>query len=80
MNDTDLDELLDTWTAPAPPPLLRNRVRREFQDRNPRPNRKRWVVVTLVAAAVLFALIGSAVSQTPSPVPAPWTADSEFVS
>jgi hypothetical protein len=55
-------------------------VRREFQDRNPRPNRKRWVVVTLVAAAVLFALIGSAVSQTPSPVPAPWTADSEFVS
>jgi len=79
MNDTDLDELLDIWNAPAPPPLLRDRLRREFQDRNPQPLRRRWVVVTLLAAAVLFALIGSAVSQTPSPVPAPWTADSEFV-
>jgi hypothetical protein len=79
MNDHDLDELLDCWTAPSPPPLLRDRLRDEFRARQPQSRHRRWLAITLLAAAVLFALIGSAVSQTPSPIPAPWTADSEFI-
>jgi hypothetical protein len=79
MNDNDLDELLDRWTAPAPPPHMRNRLRAEFRARNSWPRRLRGLAITLLAAAALFALIGNAISQTPSPIPAPWTAESEFI-
>jgi hypothetical protein len=72
MNDNDLDELLDGWTAPAPPPLMRNRLRAEFRARNSWPHRRRWLVITRLAAA-LFALMGNAISQTSSLVPAPLT-------
>ncbi len=37
------------------------------------------MAITLLAAAALFALIGNAISQTPSPIPAPWAAESEFI-
>ncbi len=30
MNDTELDDLLDTWTAPPPPASLRERVQAGF--------------------------------------------------
>jgi hypothetical protein len=83
MNDHELDELLDHWTAPSPPVLLRPRVRAEFralrQPRKLRPLRKRWLAVTLLAAAALFAFLGNAISQTPAVIPAAWTVDSEFL-
>ena len=79
MNDNDLDELLDGWMAPAPPPLIRNRLRAEFRARNSWPRRLRGLGITLLAAAALFALIGNAISQTPSPIPTQWTAESEFI-
>jgi hypothetical protein len=55
MNDTELDRLLDTWEAPAPPPSLRAGVQVGF----PRAERRRfprplgWVLVFVVASAAL---------------------------
>ena len=33
MTDTELDELLDKWTAPSAPPSMRDRVRAGFPAR-----------------------------------------------
>ncbi|HEY2014134.1 MAG TPA: hypothetical protein VGH38_11580 [Bryobacteraceae bacterium] len=55
MNDNELDRLLDTWEAPAPPSSLRKGLRAQF----PRPERRRfarplgWVLVIAVASATL---------------------------
>ncbi len=56
MNDQELDQLLNSWEAPAPPKAMRDRLRARF----PRPERRRrfahplrWV---LVAAALSGAL------------------------
>lgn len=55
MNDTELDRLLDTWEAPAPPLSLREGLRAGF----PRAERRsfarplRWVLVIAIASATL---------------------------
>lgn len=55
MNDTELDRLLDTWKAPAPPRTLRAGLK----DRFPRTGRSRvwhplrWALVVAVASATL---------------------------
>ena len=55
MNDTELDQLLNTWEAPSPPQSLRDRLRARFpraeRTRFPRP--LRWGLVTLFASAAL---------------------------
>jgi hypothetical protein len=55
MNDTELDQLLNTWEAPMPPRTLRS----DLRDRFPRAERRwfgrplRWVLVGIVACATL---------------------------
>jgi len=55
MNETDLDRLLNTWEAPAPPASLRQGLRMRF----PRAERRsfarplRWAFVLALASAVL---------------------------
>jgi hypothetical protein len=55
MNDTELDRLLDSWKAPAPPPSLREDLRARF----PRAERwgfarpMRWGLATVVACVAL---------------------------
>jgi hypothetical protein len=55
MNDTELDQLLDTWETPAPPPTLREGLLARF----PRAERRRfarplgWVLVIAVASVML---------------------------
>jgi hypothetical protein len=55
MNDTELDLMLDTWEAPAPPPSLREDLRARFPEverrRFPRP--LRWVLAIAIASAML---------------------------
>jgi len=57
MNDTELDQLLDVWEAPAPPESMRQGLRARFprSERIPFPRPLRWAVVGLLASAV-FAL------------------------
>ena len=55
MNDTELDRLLDTWEAPAPPPSLRQGLRARF-PRIERPRFRRplgWALVIAVATITL---------------------------
>lgn len=60
MNDTELDQLLDTWETPAPSSSLRQGLRARF----PRPERPRfarplgWVLVTAVASVTLAIGLG----------------------
>jgi hypothetical protein len=63
MNDTELNRLLDTWDAPAPPSSLREGLRARF----PRAERRRfgrplgWVLAITVASVTLA--IGMAQSE-----------------
>lgn len=56
MNDTELDQILDQWTAPEPSPALRDNLRAAFPQR---PRRRvfgvpvRWMVTFAAAAGVL---------------------------
>jgi hypothetical protein len=79
MTDSELDEILDKWTAPPAPPSLRERVRAGFPARPQWTFRWRKSLVAAVAlAAAAFFLI--ATQASPQPVaPIPWTVDSEFV-
>jgi hypothetical protein len=55
MNDTELDQLLDTWEPPATPPSLREGLRARF-PRAERPRFARplgWVLVTAVVSVTL---------------------------
>jgi hypothetical protein len=95
MNDTELDEMLDQWNVPAPPPTLRKSVRTRFAAAQPLtspsdvPVRWKFAFVpsarkTLLAAAIVIAGIfvfaaAQALSQTPPPVPMPFTVDSEYL-
>jgi hypothetical protein len=40
MNETELDNLLNTWTTPDPPPSLRGRVRAGYATLTPKPRRR----------------------------------------
>ncbi len=70
MNDTELDQLLNTWEAPMPPRTLRSDLRGRF----PRAERRwfgrplRWVLVGIVACATLA--VG--MQQTGYSNPAAW--------
>jgi hypothetical protein len=79
MTDTELDEILNQWSAPPAPPSLRARVRAGF----PKPVRHsfRWrkgfTAAAIIAAAAILLI---ATQATPQPVaPIPWTVDSEFI-
>jgi hypothetical protein len=54
MNDTELDEILNIWTAPDAPPSLRSRVRRGYRDLAPRRSGFRIVFWTTAAGFAIF--------------------------
>lgn len=53
MNETELDQLLDTWAAPTPPSSLREGLRERF----PRVERRRFLCPLGWALAVVVALV-----------------------
>lgn len=55
MNDTELDQLLDTWRAPAPPRSLREGLRARLPQGEKRRLPWRWVLA-LAAVSALLAL------------------------
>jgi hypothetical protein len=67
MNDTELDRLLDTWEAPAPPPSLRDGVQARFPvvERRGFIRPRRWLLLA-AAAATLTLVIGLAQSGGPA--------------
>jgi hypothetical protein len=85
MNDTELDEILDTWTVPPPPTSLRESVRAGFAAgqhrwigaRPPRP-RKSLVAAAVFGAVAVLLVVAQAHPGSP-PVRIPYTVDSEFV-
>jgi hypothetical protein len=81
MNDTELDELLDQWSAPAALSSLRERMRAGFTRpaRFYRPRKSRLVVAVLAAAAAVTLIVTQAFPQKTALIPAPWIVDSEFV-
>ncbi|HKE27022.1 MAG TPA: hypothetical protein VKB88_31930 [Bryobacteraceae bacterium] len=84
MNDTELDDILNTWTAPEPPPSLRGRIRAGYAALAPRPRRRfrlaYWASVFGLAAFLL--VLTAAFPQTArfvAPVPKiPFTVDSDM--
>ncbi|HTB15449.1 MAG TPA: hypothetical protein VK752_27955 [Bryobacteraceae bacterium] len=85
MNDTELDELLNTWKVPAAPRSLRESVRTALQAKAER-RRKRWIAVLVPAVlgmAALLLFVTPAIPQrmglTAPPVKHPYLVDSEFV-
>jgi len=79
MNETELDELLDTWTAPPPPASLRESVQVGYaadRERKKSPGVLHWITAfmpsarkSLVAAAILavgalFLVVTLAIPQT----------------
>ncbi|MES1257310.1 MAG: hypothetical protein ABUS51_02725, partial [Acidobacteriota bacterium] len=93
MNDRELDELLDEWTAPTAPASLRVRVLAGFASRAERravaapvfaPGfRKSLWGAALAGAGVALLLVTQAFPQMlrigPAAVRAPYTVESEFV-
>ena len=83
MNETELDDLLDTWTAPSPPASLRQSVQAGFaaghgrtRVRAPRA-RKRLFAAAIFCAAALLLVVAQA--HPGAPVRIPYIVDSEFV-
>jgi len=85
MNDTELDEILDQWTAPEPTAALRNNVRAGLK-----PAVKRrpfggwlWRASALAGVAIVLLVVGRAFPQVlrigPPPVRPPFTMDSESI-
>jgi hypothetical protein len=79
MNDSELDEILNQWSAPSAPPSLRKRVRAGFPAHPPRKLRwgKSLAAAAFLAAALLLLVVTQALPQPPPPIP--WSVDSEFV-
>jgi hypothetical protein len=79
MNDTELDNLLNTWTAPAPPPSLRARVRAGYATLTPKARRRFrlsfWAIV-FVFAVVATAAFPKAVKLV-VPAQIPYTVDTD---
>ncbi len=85
MNDMELDEMLNTWTAPQTPASLRDSMRTGFaaaQERSirARPLRGGKLLVTgaVLGAAALVLVIAQAHPGS-SPARIPYTVDSEFI-
>ena len=85
MNDTELDELLDTWKTPPPPAGLRTRLQDAVarESEVPRlPKRKffggwKMLLASAAGAILVFLLVNPAISQKVSPPP--YTVDSEVI-
>jgi hypothetical protein len=85
MNDTELDEILDTWKAPEPPASLRGNVRAGYavrvEKRRPRARLALWAAAFGLGAFLL--VLAQAFPQTVKLVaPAykiPYTVESEYV-
>jgi hypothetical protein len=83
MNDTELNELLNSWKTPPVPPLLRERVLAAIPaEETVRPKKLfphwRFIVAGTAVAAVVFLLANT--SAFPERVsPPPYTVDSEIV-
>ena len=82
MNDTELDEILDTWTAPPPSASLRENVAWGGRPRLRRVSRPASSRKALLVCAIL-AMLGFVLAVTQAfPRPAvriPYTVDSEFI-
>lgn len=82
MNDTELDELLDKWSAPVAPASLRERVTGGF---HPSPERRKfrwsWGKCLMAGAvlAMLLVIVTQAVPQTLPELHRPYVVLSEFV-
>jgi hypothetical protein len=84
MNDKELDEILDTWSAPEPPASLRGRVRARYAAavERPRGHRRLAVWATAFGALAFLVVLTQAFPQTAKLRPAgsiPFTVDSEVV-
>jgi hypothetical protein len=79
MNDSELDEILNQWSAPSAPPSMRRHLQAGFATLPPR--KRRWrnslVAAGVFASAAFFLLVTQAFPQRP--VRTPWSVDSEFV-
>ena len=54
MSDTELDDILNSWTTPDPPPSLRGRVRAGYAELRPRRSRFRLLFWTLATGFAIF--------------------------
>ncbi|MGA2736058.1 MAG: hypothetical protein ABSG65_01265 [Bryobacteraceae bacterium] len=88
MNDSELDELLDAWTAPPVPASLRKNVQAGFAAsqtswtvaRVPRA-RKRMIAAAILVLAAFALVVAQAFPQKAAPpLRIPYTVDSEFLS
>ena len=82
MNEQELDEILDTWNAPEPPPSLRGRVRARYAAavEKPRGRRRLAVWASAFGAAAFLLVLSQAFPQTVKVRPGgaiPFTVDSE---
>jgi hypothetical protein len=79
MNDSELDEILNQWSAPSAPPSLRRRVQAGIPARPPRLLRwgKPVLAAAILGAAVFFLMVTQAFPQPPPRIP--WSVDSEFI-
>ena len=82
MNDTELDNLLNTWTTPDPPPSLRGRVRAGYATLTHKPRRRFrlsfWMIFGF--AALLLILTAALPKTVELVVPAqkiPYTVDTD---
>jgi hypothetical protein len=78
MNDMELDELLNQWSAPAPSGSLRKSVMAGFRAER-KPWRWTWGKSLLAGAAMALLLIVTAAVPQTTPVHRPYTVLSEFV-
>ena len=81
MNDTELDEILDTWTAPPAPASLRQNVQSGFAGYAPKispSGRKSLVAGFIFGTLALLFVVGEAFPGSPPPS-IPYTVDSEYI-
>lgn len=83
MNDTELDDLLNTWTTPEPSPSLRGRARAGYATLTPKPCRRLRLSFWTIAfgfAALLLVLTAALPKTVELVVPAqkiPYTVDTD---
>lgn len=70
MNDVELDQLLDTWIAPAPSPSLRHDLRARFPRTQPRRYVRplRWALLIALSFILAVALAQSSENRWDVPV------------
>jgi hypothetical protein len=82
MNDTELDELLNSWKTPPVPGSLREGVRAGISATRPRPLRSLatgWKVFAAAAGAIVIAVVFAGTNAFPARAPLPpFTVESEI--